>query len=95
MLRSDLSRLEETRLRRAIDAFLAAQPEGELYVANLIEFVKEGLLRSVEDEAGEQDEDASILESAKKKARGKRVRMWIYSHHIYRCVCAGAVCVCF
>ena len=82
MLRTKFSKIQEGRLRRSIDAFLASQPEGELYVANLIEFVKEGIEGVFNANDGEEDVTKEGS-SSKSELADKMVRMWIYSHHIY------------
>jgi len=77
MLRTGLNRTKQTRLRQSMDNFLASHPEGELYVANLVEFLREAV--------GEIKDDEGVIEekNCEKCQEAKYVRMWIYSHHIY------------
>jgi len=85
-LRTAFARTQEARLRKAIDGFLSSQPEGELYVVNLVEFVKEKVVDVLKDDGGEgleKEEEEMAGSSSARCTKKKMIRMWIYSHHIY------------
>jgi len=89
MLRTELGKIKERRLRKSIDGFMASQADGDLYIANLVEFVKDGVVDVLRDD-DDNDDDDDIEEKREEsenypinKCRARLVRMWIYSHHIY------------
>ena len=90
MLRTGMNRSKQSRLRRSMEDFLASHPEGELFVANLIEFVREAVIRiQTKEDEGREGEKKDEIESSNNNdgldgLDAKYVRMWIYSHHIYR-----------
>lgn len=77
MLRTSLGKQQEKLFKSSIDFFLSSHADGELYIANVIDYIQEnyGSFQTMKECLNDDSEANTKSEPF--------TRLWIYSHHIY------------